>query len=549
VQAKWLIPYKETHPRVSGDDELPNARIASYLAEDNGPLHLCRINATYSQREATRRAVAEIDGMFAGLKYLDKMQKSTIDPLVDDDFGPPSSFDEDWSWPGPEDLFPSDTEHPLFIRELALFGQDAADSIRPDGAGTDPEQPVPPTQPAIDKEKAWEGLLVLRISMRGEFRHFQQAVSKSTSVPLHDLKLCFASSTSLIDRGILVCRDVLAGMVPGTLSEIFAFACLSHAISRILVRRKRMLPNQVLLGLPRWRDCIFDSQEREAFDTLASEMWPSSFCSPAKGDGSDLPGYPVGGATLNTNVPEIQDDASQFLQWPARVISDEMRYGFQPDRDVLPWTTLTGSEFGFHRLQVLEEGTDSHRYAVPQGIDPRDPRFCEPELSIPGYSFCRYSPPIGSAYLSPNIGIASSIPDAPPSSRGLYNFQIDERVSECTAFNLRNTVGFLAVSAFITETGEKFYRLSASGMTVTQGGTGSAFAERRSKAERKLRSEFLGPLKRAGAKDVRFLALLSVAKAFVVLGHLRTEEEVQKYMLQVSEVTISLDYDPSRPGC
>jgi len=44
-------------------------------------------------------------------------------------------------------------------------------------------------------------------------------------------------------------------------------------------------------------------------------------------------------------------------------------------------------------------------------------------------------------------------------------------------------------------------------------------------------------LKKSGAEDIRFLALLAVAKTFVVLGQLATKEEVQKYLLVVSEVS------------
>ena len=103
--------------------------------------------------------------------------------------------------------------------------------------------------------------------------------------------------------------------------------------------------------------------------------------------------------------------------------------------------------------------------------------------------------------------------------------------------NLRNTVTFLAVFAFITDTGEGFYLLSGSGMTVIHRKSGSVSASKRSKADRKLRKEFFDPLKRAGAEDSCFLALLAVAKNFVIQGSLRTEEEVQNYLLTVCKVT------------
>ncbi len=104
--------------------------------------------------------------------------------------------------------------------------------------------------------------------------------------------------------------------------------------------------------------------------------------------------------------------------------------------------------------------------------------------------------------------------------------------------NLRNTVTFLAVFAFAKDAGDSLYRLSGSGMTALRRNAGSVTAIERSKAERKLRREFFDPLKRAGVDDFRFLALLSVAKKFVVLGLLRTEEEVQDYLITVSKVRL-----------
>ena len=100
-----------------------------------------------------------------------------------------------------------------------------------------------------------------------------------------------------------------------------------------------------------------------------------------------------------------------------------------------------------------------------------------------------------------------------------------------------STCGTQLYFSLAKDTGDQFYLLSASGMTVARSKTGSAFAKDRSRAERELRAEFFGPLKKSGAEDIRFLALLAVAKTFVVLGQLATKEEVQKYLLVVSEVS------------
>lgn len=109
-------------------------------------------------------------------------------------------------------------------------------------------------------------------------------------------------------------------------------------------------------------------------------------------------------------------------------------------------------------------------------------------------------------------------------------------VSDCKATNLRNTITFLAVEVFASDSGQGFYLLSGSGMTAARSRTGSGGANERSKIERRLRREFFDPLKKTGADDDEFLALLAVAKKFVVLGLFGTKVEVQDYLVAISKV-------------
>jgi hypothetical protein len=215
------------------------------------------------------------------------------------------------------------------------------------------------------------------------------------------------------------------------------------------------------------------------------------------------------------------------------------------EEDALNLTVLTGEEFDFSLLRHLS-GSDT--YVPPKGIDPRDlSNFCAPDQPIPGYN--------PSLFLSPGLGDRPPTPtqashgcqteplSPPPASissascdQTLYRFPITDEVFDCKAINLRNTVTFLAVLAFASNSGDGFYLLSGSGKTVARNRTGFAWARERSKTERRLRREFFDPLKTAGADDTGFLALLAVAKKFVVLGLLGTEVEVQDYLIAISKV-------------
>jgi hypothetical protein len=253
-------------------------------------------------------------------------------------------------------------------------------------------------------------------------------------------------------------------------------------------------------------------------------------------------------------------DNSDFLEQVANIAAAEMGgipkdlsdagqpgdLGLILEEKVLGMTDLTEQEFNFSLLRNLGGDTDGHG-APKLSNDTRDVAWwCSPEQSIPGYDMPTPRPPGDTGHPEqatpmPSCLVPPALPTQISSSSSqpqrVIEFQVTDKASDCAARNLRNTVVFLAVYAYAKDTGDSLYLLSGSGRTAAHGRTGSACASERSKAERRLRKYFFEPLKRTGADDARFLALLSVAKKFVVLGLLRTEDEVQDYLLAVSKVT------------
>ncbi|GAB1314662.1 hypothetical protein MFIFM68171_04872 [Madurella fahalii] len=511
---------------------LRSSRVETFLAD---PLRPFAISAEiFEIREHTKRALAEVDGMIAGLKFLDKVEREDgVESLQRglryvDDFG----------------LRGLGSGH----FQCQRWGDDTVLDIALDEIFEDAPEPNSPAQMTRDLDRSWRGLRSLRKGMRAEFQRFKAIASGSIPPTIRKLHAQLFSSRALADRGTLVYRDVLEGLVPDTLADIFAFASLSHAISRMLVRQKRMQEAQVLSGLQRWSDYIKDADERDAFVILASRMWPSRFASPPPRERP--PTFDPHGGDHSLHFP----NNTHFLQQVAIIASAEMGHlaenlsetgqsgisSANLEQDVVDVTSLTEQEFNFSLL--LGFGDNGDDYEAPKDIDPREiGRFCEPKQPIPGYILS----PLGASMT--NCSPASSLPAAgcqitppPPPHKSpficerLYEFQITKKVSDCAVLNLRNMVLFLAVFAFVKDAGECFCRLSGRGKTVARSRTGSTSASECSKTERKLQREFFEPLKRAGADDACFLALLAVAKKFVVLGLFGTEEEVQGYLFTVS---------------
>jgi hypothetical protein len=173
-------------------------------------------------------------------------------------------------------------------------------------------------------------------------------------------------------------------------------------------------------------------------------------------------------------------------------------------------------------LSLSDFDCGDNGYLAQKGNDPTENNyFVDPNQPIPFYHQSLHSYP-------PNQAITLPLPPLTPPTRGRrpFEFQITDKLSDCAATNLQNTPMFVSVSVFAKDASECFYLLSGSGMTAAHSRTGSAHANQRPKTERKLRETFFGPLKKTGTDNACFLALLAVAKKFVVLGSLGTGEEV-----------------------
>lgn len=350
--------------------------------------------------------------------------------------------------------------------------------------------------------------------MEAELRRFNDVASKSASPAIIRIRSRFTSSKALANCGALVYRDVLDGFCPGTLDDVFAFASLSYAMSRILVRQKRMEEAQVLSDVQRLRNYIDNVDERSIFDTLASKMW----------------------STTSTAAEMYRLSGDALGSGDTGILSASL------EEDALNLTERIGQEYYFAALRRPDGG---NTYTPPKGTDPREvSNFCPPGQPIPGYNpppF--YTLPLRGPPTATHPSLGSQTPLRPPvptsspiGAQPVYHFKITDKVFDYKALNLRNTIAFLAISAFASDPGDGFYLLSGSGKTARPSRTGSVGASERSKIEKKLRRELFDPLKKGGTDDAGFLALLAVAKKFVVLGLLETKEEVQDFLITIAKV-------------
>ncbi|KAF4458204.1 hypothetical protein FALBO_15063 [Fusarium albosuccineum] len=487
------------------------------------------------KRADRQRAVAEVDGLLAGLNYLEKEAAHSLAELRHQTA---TGFD----------LPPS----------IDLIGLQFESSDLTQDLSFEPFDEIPnATQPDNDNvssaERAWSGIRSLRQRIRDEYQRFN-------SLPL---KL----------MGILAYRDVLHGVLPETMAEIFAFASLSFVISTLLFRQGRIRNDQILAGLHHWRDCIFDGDDRRAFDALASAMWPQNAAGSMvtaherkTNSGNGLPQSDVleflgldpgpqpvteNAQLSHGNIPEFLQQAAEFASTGMDLLSEPPAMGLPGideisarEQEVLDILKLSHEEYNFsqlrnvdgHHAPTVDPKLLQGQYVPPPGMDPRDDaRFCTGP--IPGYkneSPCR---PLDIPWLDPwftndTLDEPSSCLDGP---NGQLELQILDKVSDHPTFKVRNTEMFLAVLAFVREDGDFFFALSGNGQTVICEKRGSGFAAQRSKREKILREEFFDPLKESMSENHKFLALLSAAEEVVILGNFGTQQEVEDFLFTVAE--------------
>ncbi|KAH6641825.1 hypothetical protein F5144DRAFT_484053 [Chaetomium tenue] len=395
---------------------------------------------------------------------------------------------------------------------------------------------------------ALTGVRSLLEGVEAEFQRFNNVSSKSTSPATLRLRSRFRSSKELAHDGMLVCRDLSEGLPPDTLEEVFAVACVSHAMSQILVGQKRMEETQVLSGLQQWKEGIETLDERSDFDALASEMWPSRYTSstrpeqsasgPHVMEGIDLPG----GQDNTLHLPPGAAEMGQVSQDALPAGDTRPSVTALGGNTLELWANRTPGAFGFSQLRHVDGG---YSYVPRNDIDPRELfKFCSPNEHIPGYNPSPpHSPGLEAPPPAPVLAISGcESPPARPSLTSLpcddqdhYYFPIVNEVFYCKAINLRNTITFLAVLGFAGNDDYGFYQLAGNGMTVEHRKIGSVWDRERLETEKRLRSEFFDPLKEAETEDAGFRAMLAVAEMFVRLGLLGTREKVQDFLIAISK--------------
>jgi hypothetical protein len=224
-------------------------------------------------------ALAEVDGLFAGISYLEKQEPESEEPPP-----PPSpsarsenannystSTPPESAWfgrlnidlPHLDPLLDSEERSKTEARHLRNYlngklGNSKGNSSR------------------LPRESQWATLRSLRKASMYHYHQFVKLTADSPSQEIRKLRKSYVTAKNMLEMGIQTFRDVLHNQIPTTLMEIFAFASLSYMISKTLHAKGHLDESDILSGLLDWRAAITEEKEKLAFDQIAKLLWPET---------------------------------------------------------------------------------------------------------------------------------------------------------------------------------------------------------------------------------------------------------------------------------
>ncbi|KAF7537365.1 hypothetical protein G7Z17_g12865 [Cylindrodendrum hubeiense] len=477
-------------------------------------------------KDHLKKALSEIDGLFAGLSYLDKTESLTHD-----------AFSTPFPGEGPREANYMDLDLDLELDVLST------QESPPEGAVQQDQNNHPPDPTPESRRRDWSSIRGVRDGVEILWKDFDDLATKLDNDAINNIRKSYGDAKGLRETGVVAFRNTLTGPAPNDLKKIFAFASLSYVVSCLLRDRNRLSDEDVLDGIQVWMNAIQDQDERDAFATLARQLWPEAknyihaipLGISARQRAAAFHGHPWANASNDVPVSGVDHFLDQTLdghaassvpsvdtyQPPVIPFADsesiQLDDVYDPGLDYV--CTLTGrtfTEFEWSRFLDLNEIPDTDRgpsalpvtgEEVPTGLPP-EPQF----FQDPG--------PTGQAEAKGMTG------DDPP-----------EGLLKC----LQNTQLFVVFSIFFKELNQLLYVLSGQRTTARDISSPPTMMQEQYTRDR-INEDYFWPLVAAdGSKDAPSQGILSVASKFVSLGYLQTVEEVMAYMIIVGREIFDVD--------
>ncbi|KAF4963657.1 hypothetical protein FSARC_8362 [Fusarium sarcochroum] len=489
-----------------------------------------------------KRALEEVDGLFAGFIYLDETEPD----LSSSHIRLPNAH-------CPDDL----------ALELDALCSTTSINEEPDAQLYNSDGDV------YAREIAWTSIRTVRDGMQVLWEHFVD-VAQTLNVPVIN-RICndYQDAKGLRQTGVFAFRNTLTGPVPNDLAKIFAFCSLSYVVSRLLYARDRLAEGEILAGVSVWLDALEDSDEREAFQMLARRLWPearnhlhfidfhldeesqrlasslrrgenpiftpSTHTNPTLLLTDDVRSEPLAGYDQPTPMSLYNQTNLQSFDLPAGSISIEPSLINERAKEISPiyaqnLADRTSEELGFSLgLEEPPGSTLGSQLAPWQWFGPSTSQSLNFDTSTLGLTTPESFAGRSNGHILPSI-----TPTHDPDIQSLMNAEIggDDRK------NLWETSVFKAVLQYIRGNCSFWYALSGCGLVSKDLRSCLAWGQERLTQKRHIQTTYIHPLSsEKHARDLPSRGIISVAETFVEWGLLQSIEEIQYYMERIGNVS------------
>ncbi|KAF5627454.1 hypothetical protein F52700_8380 [Fusarium sp. NRRL 52700] len=481
-------------------------------------------------------ALVEVDGLFAGLIYLDA--------------NPP---------------LPQRTSKNWFQNSLAakLDAICSPCEIRPE---TDTSNVPSSTihERILARDAAWSSIRTIRDGMQILWDHFVD-VSRVLNTPTIDsLRESYHGAQGLCYEGVFAFRHTVVGQRHDDLVAIFAFCSLSYVIAHISCARKRARQSDIPAGLRTWRDAIKEEDERQAFDALAVYMWPEAMNNahfqplepgqPLARSTSTLghsgSASPVSSIPYQSTIPPIAPDFSSTHPFDGgqqnRELSNIMEAGlvlirdtWQDNEQVNNDTTNTSTAPNQH-TQCL---TDLINDAFPLHAPSNDPSADSLAWSDSGSMLDMMEPLDWAAFgdlTSQSAGYTELVTNC---TQGLSVTAPPETTTRASA--LQNTSTFMATTDYIHDNCSFWRRLAGSGLVSKDHKSRRSWLQKAPAwVECKQTSSYIQQLRAVEhTRNTESRGIVAVAEAYIKWGFLQSVEDIKLYMTKLADLLLDTETD------
>lgn len=498
-----------------------------------------------------QKALAEIDGLFAGLNFLDRIESSADEasstasppghPTARCSGSPEGSFDDG------------------IFEELEGFtttSQQTPDPVYHDEPAirAGPER----LPPAYD----WTPIRNVRDGMEMMWKNFEAVAQDINSPQVNDLQQYYGTARTLRETGVFAFRSSLTGPAPNTLKEVFAFTSLAYVVQSLLRDRERLKTIDILDGISMWMNAISDAGERQLFQKLAGRLWPEAQ--------NHLHFIPLLDKR-DINVPPLTHRPQPQFSWNGNpFVSDSIEdqisepLTFQGSQELMFWkqhhTVANEPDFSSWPMhdQVSVEAACMTQAACSMSENTHECWQWNQFLPLENTGLQQFD------FNQDNSGQTLEISHARPPEAAFWqaeqqapaeircNGPIDP-VSQAhindmpiTTPKLQATKMFCAILILFEILGELPFLLSGRGLTARGLQSFNPFSTQQKRQIKQIRNKILKPLKKkTDLDDPQFRALLSMSKQLVHRGNLQSIDETRSYLVTVGKVKQRRDLDIS----